>query len=52
MGSVGDGGDGAGLDEGERACGPRDPLDRNPLTQLRLGSKLPSLRSPLPRGEG
>jgi hypothetical protein len=23
-----------------------------PLTQLRLGSKLPSLRNPLPMGEG
>ncbi len=25
--------------------------ERIPLTQLRLGSKLPSLRNPLPQGE-
>jgi hypothetical protein len=34
---------------GEGLC----PIDKaEPLTQLRLGSKLPSLRNPLPLGEG
>ena len=34
---------------GEGLC----PVDRaDPLTQLQLGNKLPSLRNPLPVGEG
>ena len=34
---------------GEGLC----PVDRaDPLTQLQLGNKLPSLRNPLPMGEG
>jgi hypothetical protein len=34
---------------GEGLC----PVDRaDPLTQLQLGNELPSLRNPLPMGEG
>ena len=38
-----------------RGTGARPVYSReaaSPLTQLRLGSKLPSLRSPLPHGRG
>ena len=35
----------------KRALGSRGRADRLPLTQLRLASKLASLRNPLPQGE-
>ncbi len=40
------------LDEGVRMVGCQATMVRYTLTQLRLGSKLPSLLNPLPEGRG